>query len=131
MIFYKHRLQYVHPDLAKVVMKCGEILDIAVVCGNRSEVDQNHAFKQGKSKTKWPNSPHNRMPSLAVDLAPTLDKGRTIPWDKINLFKILAKEVLANAKELGIDIVWGGNWKTFKDYPHYELAIFSKEKRHA
>jgi peptidoglycan L-alanyl-D-glutamate endopeptidase CwlK len=27
----------------------------------------------------------------------------------------------AAAKELGVSIVWGGDWRTFKDGPHFEL----------
>ena len=27
------------------------------------------------------------------------------------------------AKELGVNIVWGGDWKSFKDGPHFQIEI--------
>jgi len=25
------------------------------------------------------------------------------------------------AAELGVKLIWGGDWKTSKDYPHFEI----------
>jgi peptidoglycan L-alanyl-D-glutamate endopeptidase CwlK len=33
----------------------------------------------------------------------------------------MAANVKAAAKKLGIRITWGGDWKSFKDGPHFEL----------
>ncbi|WP_205671764.1 M15 family metallopeptidase [Acinetobacter bereziniae] len=30
------------------------------------------------------------------------------------------------AKELGIEIEWGGDWKKFKDGPHWQLPLGNK-----
>mgnify|MGYP000911445906 CR=1 FL=1 len=34
----------------------------------------------------------------------------------------LIEIVVAVAKEMGMEIVWGGDWKTLYDTPHYELV---------
>ena len=34
----------------------------------------------------------------------------------------ISKHVKVMAKEMGLDIVWGGDWKTLYDTPHYELV---------
>jgi len=55
----------------------------------------------------------------AVDLAPLV--GGAIPWDEWARFKELADVVKACAAELGVPVEWGGDWKTFKDGPHFQL----------
>ena len=87
-----------------------------VVCGYRDEKAQNEAFNKGASKVKFPNSKHNQLPSLAIDLAPL-----PIDWNNLEQFHELAGHILEVAHLLEISIIWGGHWKTFKDYPHYEL----------
>ncbi|MCX2590170.1 M15 family metallopeptidase, partial [Proteus penneri] len=37
-------------------------------------------------------------------------------------FKKVADAMMQAAKELSVDIEWGGNWKTFKDGPHFQLT---------
>jgi peptidoglycan L-alanyl-D-glutamate endopeptidase CwlK len=91
--------------------------DCMIICGHRGREDQNAAFKAGTSKVQWPNSYHNTTPSLAVDAAPY-----PLRWDDLKGFEELAKVVKRKAKELKIEIEWGGDWKKFKDYPHYQLA---------
>jgi len=96
--------------------------DFSVICGHRGEKEQNEAHSMGNSKLKWPKSKHNSMPSLAVDIVPY-----PLDWKNISSFKALAVEVkktwdkIPEAEREGFDLSWGGDWKTFKDYPHYEL----------
>ena len=33
----------------------------------------------------------------------------------------VASHIKSVAQTLGIEIEWGGDWKSFKDYPHYQL----------
>ena len=41
----------------------------------------------------------------------------------IPIFRMtIAKAMKAAAAELGVKIVWGGDWKATKDRPHFELA---------
>ncbi|MNL80550.1 hypothetical protein D3C87_2074350 [compost metagenome] len=47
--------------------------------------------------------------------------GGAIPWDDWSQFKDLAGVVKACAEELGVPVEWGGDWKTFKDGPHFQI----------
>lgn len=117
------KLSTCHDALQDICLEAIKQIDFAVICGHRTEADQNKAFAEGKSKLQYPNSKHNKTPSLAVDLAPVKyrDSKVYIDWEDIELFKKLAAHVLRIAAEKGILLVWGGNWVKFKDYPHYEL----------
>lgn len=90
--------------------------DFKVICGRRGLKTQNKAYYAGKSKLKYPKSKHNTNPSLAVDIAPW-----PINWNDIDRFIKLGYYVKGIADALGIKISWGGDWKTFKDYPHFEI----------
>ena len=48
---------------------------------------------------------------------PITNKGT---WEE-KYYKELADVFKQKAKELNINIVWGGDWKSFKDCPHFEL----------
>jgi len=66
--------------------------------------------------TKTMNSRH--LTGHAVDLAPML--GGKVSWDW-PLYHRLAKTVKAAAAAEKVPITWGGDWRTFKDGPHWEL----------
>jgi peptidoglycan L-alanyl-D-glutamate endopeptidase CwlK len=112
----EERLQGVHPDLVKVVRRALELsnVDFSVSEGLRTYARQKELFEAGKSKTM--NSRH--LTGHAVDLAPII--GGEIRWDWPPFYK-LAEAMKAAAKERGVAIVWGGDWTTFKDGPHFEL----------
>ena len=110
------RLIGVNPTLVKVVKRAIEISDIdfMVVEGLRTKETQAEYVKKGVSKTM--NSYH--LTGHAVDLAPVVN-GK-IDWNNIDEFKQVAKAMKTSAKESGVSIEHGGDWKTFKDYPHYQ-----------
>jgi hypothetical protein len=110
-----------HPDLQRLVHAVSDKIGLLVICGHRGKVEQNQAFMTGKSKLSWPHSKHNKLPSWAVDLAPD-----PLDWNDIAAFKELGAIVKDTASELGILIKWGGDFITWKDYPHYELVNPSK-----
>lgn len=56
--------------LVNLMKKCIEEVDFTVLCGHRSESEQDKAFAEGKSKLKYPASKHNAYPARAVDIAP-------------------------------------------------------------
>jgi peptidoglycan L-alanyl-D-glutamate endopeptidase CwlK len=93
-----------------------EVTDIAILCGHRTKEEQDKAFGSGNSKLRYPFSRHNKFPSMAVDIAPF-----PIDWKDIAAFKRLAEIVKQKAAELEITVEWGGDWPSFKDYPHWEL----------
>ena len=107
----------VYPAWVEIINKSIDLVDFEVICGHRNEKDQNQAYEDGKSKLKYPNSKHNIIPSLAVDLAP-----RPIDWSNKEAFCHLAGIITATAHSLGYTVKWGGDWHTFKDYPHFEIV---------
>ena len=112
----RSRLEGVHPDLVRVVERAIEItpVDFTVVEGRRSKVRQRQLVKIGASRTM--RSRH--LTGHAVDLAPWVDG--TVRWDW-PLFYPIARAMKQAAKELDVKIRWGGDWKHFKDGPHFQL----------
>ena len=110
------RLEGVHPDLVKVVQRAIEItpVDFTVLEGMRNPERQKKLVAAGASKTM--KSRH--LTGHAVDLGAFVDN--QVSWDWPLYHKIAAAMKQA-AKELGVRIIWGGDWRTFKDGPHYEL----------
>lgn len=109
------RLGTCHPDLQELVREAIKDYDFTVICGHRTEQDQNAAYAAGRSKVEWPNSRHNSLPSEAVDLAPY-----PIDWSDKARFRELADVVKKTAASLGVEITWGGDWGW--DLDHFELA---------
>lgn len=117
----KSRLSTCNPLLQIICMDAIEIIDFTVLCGYRTEAEQNKAYDEGKSKLKFPKSRHNHLPSLAIDLAPYFSEAPHIRWDDREAFAHLAGIIKGIAHKRGIPITWGGSWKKFPDYPHYQL----------
>ena len=119
------RLEGVHPDLVRVVKRAAAMsdLDFTVLEGLRTVERQKQLFAQKATKTM--NSRH--LTGHAVDLAPMI--GGKISWDW-PLYNRLAKTIKAAAAVEKVPLQWGGDWRTFKDGPHWELpwAFYPKEK---
>lgn len=88
----------------------------------RDEKEQEQAYRDGKSKLRWPHSAHNhttpegKPQSLALDLFEITDDnvGR---WSPSFFFSVA----------LMIDqdqspIFWGGKYKHFSDHDHYQMT---------
>lgn len=116
------KLETCHPDLQRVVYAASDRMPLIVMCGHRGKNEQNEAFLSGKSKLTWPHSKHNQVPSLACDLAPLDDRGM-LDWNRLDLFRELGAVMQQEAKRLGIEITWGGTWRSFPDLPHFELRL--------
>lgn len=120
----KKRLKGVHPDLVRVVNRAAKdwkdtSLTWIVTEGPRTVERQKELVAAGASKTM--NSRH--IPgkdgfAKAVDLAAMLD-GK-VRWDW-PLYDKLAKAMKAAAKAEKVPLEWGGDWKSFKDGPHFQL----------
>lgn len=125
------KLETCHPDLQTVMHEAIKVTDFTVIYGTRTIAEQQKLYAQGRTEKGAivthvdgvkKKSKHNYTPSLAVDVAPY-----PIDWKDIQRFKDLGKLVLEIATKLKAegkitsDIVWGGNWKSFKDYPHFEI----------
>ena len=128
----KDRLKTCHSDLQILFNRVIEEIDCTIVCGHRTEEDQNKAYKSGHSQLKWPNSKHNTEPSLAVDVAPYETGG--IDWGKTQS-AYFAGQVMGIAKQLYKEGIMkhrirpGIDWDNdndiddtkFWDAPHFEI----------
>lgn len=110
------RLEGVHPDLVRVVKRAAAMspIDFTVLEGLRTLDRQKQLMAAGATKTM--NSRH--LTGHAVDLAPMI--GGTVRWDW-PLYHQLAAIVKDAAKAENVPIEWGGDWRTFKDGPHWQL----------
>ena len=116
----ERNLRGVHPDLVKVVRATVEDwtrdgMGLIVTEGIRTLERQAELYKAGASQTM--NSRH--LTGHAVDMAVTVNGDVRWDWP---LYMRLGAVMKSNALRLGVKMVWGGDWKTFRDGPHYELA---------
>lgn len=109
---------YVKELAEKLLLKCKEDgINIIITETFRTMKRQQELYNQGRTtpgkivtKAKPGNSIHNY--GLAFDIVP-VEKGKAL-WKRYDLFKKVGKIGVA----LGLS--WGGNWRSFKDYPHFE-----------
>lgn len=119
----KKNLQGVHPDLIKVVERAIEItpVDFKITQGVRTVAEQKKLVAHGASQTMRsrhiPASNRSKM-AEAVDIVALID-GK-VRWDW-PLYPRMAAAFKQASVELKIPIVWGGDWKSLKDGPHFEL----------
>lgn len=118
------RLKTCHPDLQILFKSVVEKYDCSILEGHRGQQRQDDLLAEGRTKVEFPNSKHNSLPSMAVDVAPY-----PVDWNTKERFYHFAGYVLAVARTMGIKIRWGGDWdgdltfkdQTFHDLPHFEL----------
>ena len=114
----------VHPDLAKIVLEASRTVEFEVVEGVRTIMQEIKYIAQGKSSLKNPYScrhvPKGKPPyARAIDLVPTVN-GVRYPAD-LSKYGPMVKAMKAAATKFSIPLVWGGDWTTFVDGPHFEL----------
>lgn len=124
-------LKQCHPQLCIVVTRAIQIsqVDFIVGAGIRSMEEQRENVRKGVSKTMdSKHLPQKDGLSHAVDLWPWMNG--EIPWDEFSAFRRVADAMLRAAKELDVDLRWGGDWDRdgdssdhqFLDGPHFELV---------
>lgn len=122
MLRHPEKLRGVHPNLVLLMETVGQARDLVVLEGARSVADELEAIRSGHSTLTDPMDskhvidPEKRPLALAVDVAPD-----PVDWTNLDAFKALGAVVLATARDMGIPVTWGGDWLSFKDYPHYQL----------
>ena len=105
-----------------------EVCDVSLTSGYRGPDEQNELYANGASTVRWPDSKHNKRPSVAVDLQPY-----PYPTYEPKLWGALgyiAGRAFAIAAEEGFRIRWGGDWngngdltdQQFDDLFHLELV---------
>lgn len=106
-------------------------LDLSIIVGHRGEAAQMAAYnaRPQKSKTPWPRSKHNRLPSAAFDFRPHPFPSAEHWKDAIRFGRIAGGLILAAAIER-VPVRWGGDWdqdgqsidESFLDLGHLELV---------
>ena len=128
--FSKRSLENLKNVDSRLVKICNELIkeyDFTVIEGYRTPERQYELYKQGFSQIdgKTKKGKHNYSPSLAIDIIPY--KKGVDPFDNSIKSKLMFCELAHKfknvAKRLNIEIIWGGDWKTFKDLPHFELKV--------
>lgn len=111
------RLEGVHPDLVAVVKLAIQKteIDFTVLEGLRTKERQVQLVASGASRTM--NSRH--LTGHAVDLGAMLNGKVEWSWP---LYDKIAKAMKGAAEELNIPVEWGGDFKSFKDGPHWQLS---------
>ena len=135
-ILSNYRLSSCHIDLQNLFNEVVKKYDCTITKGHRNQKDQNDAYNSGRSKLKWPDGNHNKIPSWAIDVYPypirlPLDTdSEIIKQKKLRRFYHFAGYVLRTAHEMGFNIRWGGDWdgdyifsdQTFDDLVHFERS---------
>lgn len=105
-------------------------IPIVITQGLRTVAEQNALYAQGRSKpgsivtnARGGFSYHNY--GLSIDFALLLPDGQSVSWDmkRDGNRNYIAdwQEVVQEAKGLGFQ--WGGDWTSFKDYPHLQMSF--------
>ena len=124
------QLDTCHADLQVVFGLVINYFDHRIIEGHRDEATQNKYYADGLTQVRWPNSAHNKQPSMAVDVAPW-----PINWgdrERMHYFAGYVKAIARTLYELGRIthlIRWGGDWdndtevkdNSFDDLIHFEL----------
>ncbi|WP_234537567.1 M15 family metallopeptidase [Paenibacillus pseudetheri] len=129
------RLTGLHPVLiaaaTALIERCyARGVNILITQGLRTIAEQDALYAQGRTKpgaivtnARGGYSYHNF--GLAVDFALLLPNGSSVSWDMRrddNNNQIADwQEVVKEAKALGFE--WGGDWTSFKDYPHFQMVF--------
>jgi len=129
------RLEGLHPVVWQAALRLIERsyaagIPILITQGLRTIEEQNELYAQGRTKpgqivtnARGGYSYHNF--GVAVDFCLLLPDGRNVSWDMTRDGNGNGKadwmEVVEIAKSIGFD--WGGDWKSFKDYPHFEMTF--------
>lgn len=129
-------LKGVHPDLVKIIRKAVEEspVDFTITSGARTTAQQKKLYAQGRTAPgkRVTNADGIRNKSnhqakadgygYAVDLYPYYDGSvRVHESDVPEKLGLIAIHIKATAACFGCTVEWGGDWKSLKDYPHFEL----------
>lgn len=126
-------LEGIHPKLSQVMLEAikDTPVDFTIVEGVRTLERQKALYAQGPTVTKCDGvvkkSNHQVKEDgygYAVDLYPYYDgvvqiAHKDVPEKQLEI----ANHIKATAKRLGVSIVWGGDWESPYDPPHFELKI--------
>lgn len=118
----EERLATCHPDIQAVCKELIKQFDFTLLEGFRGQKAQDEAYEKGNSHLRYPNSAHNKKPSLAADLAPwPIDWGNLARFrEMIYRFDAVAA-VLRERGELVSEFEYGAFWPNLRDFPHIQI----------
>lgn len=98
-----------------------------LTCTRRTNEEQEQLYLQGRmtpgkivTNARAGQSPHNYIPSFAFDIAfLTRLKPQKLDWSK-HLFKKFADIITSDFP----NVVWGGDFQSLPDAPHFELRAW-------
>jgi peptidoglycan L-alanyl-D-glutamate endopeptidase CwlK len=106
----------VHPDLVRVMQEAITYspYDFGITEGVRTPGRQQMLYAEGASRTL--KSRH--LTGHAVDIVLYVDGKVTWDFDK---YKEVGDHIKKVAEDMGVSIIWGGDWRGLRDGPHFEL----------
>lgn len=127
----KELRQYLCKDLRILADEVIKFYDYSIIETIRSKEEQEKAYLFGNSKAHFGESAHNYNPSFAMDVVPypipVKQKNGVVIWDDNSPeWKKMTDTFKAIAREMGIEITCGIDFKSFKDSPHIEIADWKK-----
>jgi peptidoglycan LD-endopeptidase CwlK len=117
----ERNLMGVHLDLVRIARRAREIsaVPFTITEGVRTLERQRQLVAKGASQTlRSRHIPGANGLAHAIDVAALV--GGTVRWDW-PLYERISIAFKQAARELNIPIEWGGDWRSFKDGPHYQL----------
>ncbi len=114
----KERLSTCDQRLQDIMNEAIKEFDFSVLEGHRTLARQKQLFDEGRSQIDGirKKGKHNYTPSRAVDVVPY-----PVDWNNIERFKQLAVVIKRIAKEKGVTLIHGADWKSLRDWPHYQI----------
>ena len=121
----ENRIKNLHPlvrkEVTQIVKECDEALTgrakVRITQGLRTFKEQDELYAQGRTKAGKKVTNAKAGKTASWDTAKDWDNDGVADW--YECVKIFAKH--------GWN--WGGNWKTFKDLPHFERSFIWKGER--
>lgn len=117
-------LPQVQPLANAFIEKCKAVgIDVLITSTYRDKESQAALFAQGRTtpgkivtNARAGQSFHNYR--VAFDIVPLVN-GKPV-WDTNNENAVLWKKCGAIGVECGLE--WAGNWRTFKEFPHFQFT---------
>lgn len=125
-------LDQAHGDLQVLFERVSQFYKFRITCSVRNEQDQNAAYNAGYSKLKYPDSKHNKIPSMAVDVYPVVG-GKPV-LNKVDMLLFAGRvagiaDMLYQIGEIHSKLRIGADWNSngaasdekFLDVAHFEI----------
>jgi peptidoglycan L-alanyl-D-glutamate endopeptidase CwlK len=100
--------------------------DVRIISGTRTYAEQDALYNQGRNgnaghivtNAKGGQSNHNFGIAWDIGIFDGTGKYLTNDHEYVSIAQIVLSQMNT--------IEWGGNWRSFKDYPHYQLKAVSE-----